>query len=71
MNARPAWLAVVSIPFRACQICDHGVTVNQQRYCRRKVVVQPASTAPVHAARAKASPCGPDALFLEFPGMRA
>lgn len=54
--------------YRACHLCTHGLTVNEQRYCRCKAAVAPASTAPVHLVRAPHGACGPEAHFLAYPG---
>jgi len=69
MNARPAWLMVLTTPFRACHLCDHGVTVDGARHCRRGEVVGPASTVPVHTARAPTGPCGGEGRFMDFRGL--
>ena len=55
-------------PYRACQLCTHGLTVNEQRYCRCKAAVAPASAVPVHLVRALHGACGPEAHFMAYPG---
>jgi hypothetical protein len=55
-------------PYRACHLCTHGLTVNEQRYCRCKAAVAPASAAPVHLVRAPHGACGPEAHFMAYPG---
>lgn len=71
MNTRPVRLRldVLSTPYRGCELCTHGLTVNLQRYCACDVVVQPARTAPVYIARAPTGQCGPEARYLAFPGL--
>ena len=55
-------------PYRACYLCTHGLTVNDQRYCRCKAAVAPAVAAPVHLVRASHGACGPEAHFMAYPG---
>jgi len=56
-------------PYRACEICDHGLEVLDQRYCRCREVAMGAT--PVYVARAPNGQCGPDARHLSFPGLHA
>lgn len=54
--------------YRACYLCTHGLTVNEQRYCRCRAAVAPASATPVHLVRASHGACGPEAHFMAYPG---
>jgi|GEM_PF-3428049 len=57
-------------PWRACVLCAHGKTVDGQRVCTCRPVVQPAQHQPVELVRRSAGACGPEAEFLDFPGLR-
>jgi hypothetical protein len=58
-------------PQRACDLCQHGITVAGTRQCTQREVVQPAAMRPVELMRRPQGPCGPDAAHLDFPGLRA
>lgn len=58
------------LPWRACMLCRHGSTVGAQRVCTCRDVVQPAQHQPVELVRRHAGACGPEAEFLDFPGLR-
>jgi hypothetical protein len=55
-------------PYRACHLCTHGLTVNEQRYCQCRPAVAPKSAVPVHLVRAPNGPCGPEAHLMAYPG---
>lgn len=55
---------------RACYLCHHGATVNARRVCRNPAVVAPHDELDVGPLRQPSGPCGPEANFLDFPGLR-
>lgn len=63
------WVHTVQ-PYRACELCHHGRLQAGQRVCISREVVAPAAHQPVELVRRPAGPCGPEALFLDFPGLR-
>lgn len=59
------------LPWRACQLCTHGTQVAGVQMCRCKAAVQPLQHQPVELMRRQHGLCGPEAEFLDFPGLRA
>lgn len=59
------------LPLRACDLCRHGVTQagTHERLCGCPGVVGARLPQPVEAMRAMHGPCGPDATYLDFPGL--
>lgn len=57
-------------PWRACLLCDHGATVDDQQVCRCRAVVAPAAYQPIDLVRRQYGACGPEANHLSFPGLR-
>ena len=68
MNREP-WTVIVE-PLRACQLCRHGVDVDATRCCTCKEVVGSRAPQPVALVRAPHGACGPEANWLDFPGLR-
>ena len=57
------------LPYRACELCTHGAMQAGQRVCTSPPVVAPARSRPVELARRATGGCGPEAMFLDFPGL--
>lgn len=56
---------------RACDLCISGVTVDGVRRCGNPQALPPGRPPePVQRMRAREGACGPDARFLDFPGLR-
>ena len=53
----------------ACDLCTSGVTINDRRYCNDPRVIGNLQPQPVRLVRASTLSCGPDAVFLDFPGL--
>lgn len=66
----PWWHMAGDPPCPACALCNHGVDVGDVRHCTRYEVVGN-HPKPVHLVRGPHGPCGPDAEFLDFPGLAA
>lgn len=64
-----AWAQV--LPLRACELCTHGTTVGNQRLCTCPSVVGLREPQPVDVMRSTHGACGPDANYLDFPGLTA
>ena len=64
-----AWPTVGT--YRACDFCVHGTGPAGDRHCTEPTT-RPAGTGPqpVHLMRDYAGACGPEARFLDFPGLR-
>lgn len=62
-------LFATPLPYRACQLCTHGRTVQGQRMCTCPAAVAPAQHQPVELLRRPHGPCGPEAEHLDFPGL--
>lgn len=65
---------VPSLPLRACDLCDHGITVGGVRHCVCADVVLPeqlATGVPVHIVRQSTGPCGWEARHMSAPFLRA
>lgn len=69
VTAISAWMRLQVPEHRACDLCDHGVTLDGQRHCTYVVAVQPAQSQPVQLMRAPLGPCGPNAEHLVFKGL--
>ncbi len=68
---RADWLTA-PINFGACDLCAHGTTVDGERMCiAAEVMPAPGTPVPVSAARSGGGMCGPDAVYLDFPGLKA
>lgn len=70
LHQAPAWAHTVQ-PYRACELCRHGRSLGGARVCTCRDVVAPAAHRQVELVRRPAGPCGPEALFLDFPGLTA
>ena len=57
-------------PYRACELCLHGLQHQGERVCTCRAVVAPAAHMPVALVRRPHGPCGPEALHLDFAGLR-
>mgnify|MGYP001560279149 FL=1 len=66
MNAHATQSPVA--PYRACELCIHGISVAGARHCHHEAAPRP-TAAPVHTMRAPNGPCGPEARHLDFPGL--
>jgi len=57
-------------PWRGCQLCHHGMGPDDQRLCGHPDAVgnQPQ---PVELLRRSHGACGPEAVYLDFPGLHA
>lgn len=55
--------------YRACMLCTHGVTVDDERRCTCPAAVAPHRQQPVELVRRTHGPCGPEAVYLSFPGL--
>ena len=71
MNAPLAWLQAEQQPHRACLLCQHSRTVEGQRCCGCPEVAGRQRMVPVLEARGRTGPCGPEAHYLDFPGLQA
>lgn len=69
VTALRAWMSLQVPEHRACDLCDHGVTVEGRRRCTCREAVQPTPSQPVEKMRALHGPCGPDAALLLFEGL--
>lgn len=58
-----------ALPYRACDLCEHGRTQSDRRVCLCIDVVLGKAPQPVHIARAPNGQCGPEAKFMSFPGL--
>lgn len=68
MNAREPWMQVAHE--RACDLCTAGVTVDGARRCGDpRVVPIEGIMPPVCLARSRTGACGPEAKYLDFPGL--
>lgn len=72
MNARDVWIRVVD--YRGCELCVHrGGMVDGVRRCMCPDLVdlrlQPGGR-PVDTLRTSEGNCGPEARFMDFPGLR-
>jgi hypothetical protein len=65
VNAPAVWLSAER-PYRACDLCSHGLTLGSHRFCSLGDRGRPL---PVPDARAPGGHCGPDAERLDFPGL--
>ena len=74
MNAREVWLFIVD-DFRGCELCAHrGDLVDGVRRCLCPEVVElrrEPDGRPVPKLRTSEGSCGPEARFMDFPGLRA
>lgn len=53
--------------YRACALCSHATPT----HCKAPEVIGTArALMPFAEARAATGPCGPDARYLDFPGLR-
>lgn len=59
------------VRYRACERCDHGARVVTPESCCTHPEVRIERDRRVHAVRAPGGACGPDAKFLDFPGLHA
>lgn len=57
-------------PWRGCMLCTHGTDVDGTRACTCRAAVAPAAYLPVELVRRHGGACGPEAEFLDFPGLR-
>jgi len=54
----------------ACDLCTFGVTVDEKRCCTNPNAVRAGGKpVAVRLVRAATGACGPEALFLDFPGL--
>lgn len=53
--------------YRGCQLCAHGCTTDGTRCSNPTMATEP--TRDVVALRAPGGACGPEAKFLDFPGL--
>ena len=69
MPVAPTWSHTVQ-PYRACQLCTNGRDAGPQRLCTCPAVTG-RTPQPVELMRRPGGTCGPEALFLDFPGLQA
>ena len=64
-------LSMHPLPWRACQMCRHGITVGAERCCTCPACTGSSTAKPVSVEllRRNAGPCGPEAHHLDFPGL--
>lgn len=69
MNLQEPWLP--ALPYRACDLCTCGVTVDSERLCSCAELLASdfPEPVPVQFMRSLHGGCGPDARFLDFPGL--
>lgn len=67
MQLHTPWLD--ALPYRACELCTSGHSQDGRRICRSPRIAADAAGVAVELMRSKSGPCGPDARFLEFPGL--
>lgn len=67
-----AWLQPDAQPYRACDLCSSGITNSTgQRCCINANVAGRGHAVSVDRARAHGGACGPEALYLSFPGLQS
>lgn len=64
----PSIVPIVPTSYRACEVCDHGRKLPGLCVCPALAHERDKR---IEALRAFGGACGPDAKFLEFPGLRA
>ncbi len=65
---RPLVATARGVPrFRACDLCEHGVTRAGQRLCARRTGWPAAAPESLDSARSPLGTCGPEARFLDVP----
>lgn len=69
---QPSLHPLPPLTYRACEVCDHGrqVHADGQRLCACPELSY-AKDKSVEVLRSTEGPCGPEALFLNFPGLHA
>ncbi len=69
-----AALLAPTLPLRACDLCDHGITIGGMRHCVCADVVMPEQLdrgVPVHLVRSTAGACGLEARHMSAAFLRA
>lgn len=66
MSTATHTLALPPVRYRACEKCDHGTRMVTSTSCCTHPALGFRS---VHQLRAPGGDCGPEAKFLEFPGL--
>lgn len=57
-------------PIKACLVCQHSIVAHGELRCTyMKVVSKMYATVVCTVARAEHGACGPDARYLNFPGL--
>lgn len=62
------------LPLRACDLCEHGITIGGVRHCVCTDVILPEQHArgvPVHLVRGTGGACGAEARHMSAPFLRA
>lgn len=72
--ARPPWWrqplqAFEPLPYRACDLCRHGIDIGGVRHCVCADVVLPTRPQPVTVVRAPTGACGVEPRHFDFPGL--
>lgn len=66
-----SWLQQSARPYRACDLCRSGTNAaDGQRCCSNANVASRGRPISVDRARAHGGACGPEALYLSFPGLQ-
>lgn len=66
-----AWLTPEVLPYRACDLCDHVQGTGPQRVCTAPPLVWAGRAIPITQARQPHGGCGPDALHMSAPWLKA
>ena len=64
---------VPPLPLRACDLCDHGISLGGMRYCVCTDVVMPEHLPqglPVQFMRSTSGACGVEARYMAAPFLR-
>lgn len=69
MSTRQPWMHTAQT-YRACELCSAGQSVDGERRCTQpQALPQGRALVPVQLVRSPTGACGPDARFLDFPGL--
>ena len=66
-----AWLTPEVLPYRACDLCDHLRGTGPQRLCTAPALIWAGKPVPITFARQRHGGCGPDALHMSAPWLKA
>jgi len=76
LQAQPAtlphiWLTPEVLPYRACDLCSHVQGAGPQRLCTAPALTWAGKPVPIIFARQRHGGCGPDALHMSAPWLKA